>query len=100
MRLDIGDGARYFPRIEEPFVDWRYVVPNGVSGEPAAFGNGVLRPLHELAKLFPSTGVRIFPNGERPAVFEVVGELISGVIMPFRNQSEPDAAGAIEAMRG
>lgn len=100
LRLDVGDGVRYFPRIADPFVDWRRVVPNGVSGEPAAFENGVLRPLHKLAKLFPSTGVRIFPNGEGPAVFEVVGELISGVTMPFRSQSEPDAAGAIEAMRG
>lgn len=100
LRLNLGDGVRYFPRVDGAFPDWRIAVPASVSGEPAPLAYYAAKPLHALAKLFPRNGVRLYANGEGASVFEVVGQPISGVVMSLRNQPEPDAAAVIEATRG
>ena len=101
LQMETANGVQYFAPIRDKCIEWRKAIPSDVSGEPSAFGRAVIAPLLPALKLHRSSGVRIYPAGERTAVFEMLGAPMSGVLMAqkWKDACPPNVDSVLQGLR-
>lgn len=85
------DGAYFMGKlIDGTFPDWRRVIPQEQSGEPARFNGSHLKDLEDAAKAVNALKPLVGFNGWNPCWVSFPHSKLFGVIMPSVKSESPD----------
>jgi DNA polymerase-3 subunit beta len=91
LTISQGGAKQSMQSIPEDYPDYRRVIPETTSGEPAQFDPDLLIQLKKFGKAINNSKHGYFAiayNGEKPAIADFHTENLTAIIMPFRNEEK------------
>lgn len=108
VRIEANDVALEGLEIDGRFPDWRRVIPETVSGDPAQYDGGMLCRFvtisHELfGKGKELAPFHLYSNGDGPGLICFLddhAETMVGVVMPFRSRAPEETRSWVRSVTG